>query len=188
MQWSSRARCLAAAGAACVVVTGCSISVSPPASSPSPGVARGMGSHTASWTAGMLTYWLSWRGTKGGIQVDGLRATFTTCHRVLFFFTGCQRGLVSPEITFGIRARSMNSQRGKRLWDQDVSIRSSFRPLRAGGTVWLPKGQRIETIFAPGSILSVGLWGYNDWSAPGEGGNQWHRAPNSDGTVILGLP
>ena len=186
MLWSRRARCLAAAGAACIVVTGCSISVSPPASAPAPGVARGMGSHTASWTAGVLTYWLRWHGTKGGIQVDGLRATFTTCHRVLFFFTGCQRGLVNPEITFGIYAGSTISQRGKRLWDQDVSVSSSFRPLSAGGTVWLPKGQRIATIFPSGSILSVGLWGFNDWSAPGEGGNQWYRAPNSHGVVILG--
>jgi hypothetical protein len=184
--WSRRVRCLAAAGAACLFVTGCSVSVSSPASLPSSAAASGMGSHTASWTRGMLTYWVRWHGTKGGIQIDGLRAKFTTCHHVFFFFTKCQRGLVKPEITFGVYAQAVIGQRDKRLWGQDVSIGSNFRLLSAGGTAWLPTGHRIAMIFPPGSMLGVGLWGYNDWSAVGEGGNQWYRAPNSDGTVFLG--
>jgi hypothetical protein len=134
----------------------------------------------------MLTYWLRWRDTKDGIQIDGLRAKFTACHHVLFFFTKCQQGLIKPEITFGVYAQAPFGQRDKRLWGQDVSISNSFRPLSAGGTVWLPRRQRIVTIFPPGSVLKVGLWGYNDWGDIYEGGNQWYRAPNSNGTLILG--
>jgi hypothetical protein len=175
---------LAVMAVACVAAAGCSISTSS-AAPPSPAVASAAGSHTESWTRGILTYWLKWHGTRGGIQIDGFRASFTTCRHVLFF-SKCNRGLVRPEITFAIYRPAEVGQTHNRLWGRDVSIGNTFNPLTDGSTARLPRGTRIAATFPPGSTLSVDLWALNDWNGAGEGGGQWYRVSGSGGAVLLG--
>jgi hypothetical protein len=74
----------------------------------------------------------------------------------------------------------------KRLWEQDASIRNTYKAVIAGGTPWLPTGDRIGPTFPPDSVFSVVLWTLNDWSGVTAGGGQWHRVPDSNGAVILG--
>jgi hypothetical protein len=132
----------------------------------------------------MLTYSLRWHGTKRGIQIEGFRATFTTCHQA-FLVTKCDRGLVRPEVTFAVFAEAKDDQPGKRLWHKDVAISNTFNVLKAGATPKLPSNTPVASTFPPGSVLDVRLWGFDDWNAVEQGGNQWYRVPGSNGVVIL---
>jgi hypothetical protein len=182
VKWIRGSRTVGLIAVSVAVTAGCSTSTAATT------IASGL--HQESHKAGILTYSIEWRIEDGRVQLDGLRAAFTTCHRKWIFFSTCDRGLVNPQVSFVIYAPN-----NERLWSQNapvtrqpanMTLTRQLKRVTASAITWLPKDGDWRRMFPRGSYLRVELFGFDDWNSVEEGGDQFYQVAGARSSTLLG--
>jgi hypothetical protein len=118
-------------------------------------VASAVGSYSGSATGGILTDSVTWRVTANGIRLTGVRARFTTCHRVWLFFSKCSPDLSHPTVLFGVWTPVESLGEGtKPIWTRTVTL-SAGDHVTSAVYSWQ---QSLTRTFPYGAYFSIQLY------------------------------